>query len=497
MDHSKAGPGLEADRGSEFIAAGKVLGLGLLFLLGGLLLMALVAYAYPAWLSICLGATVVYLFLVILFHSLVTGGLEERVVYLLFVSGQVLCWVFGALTCVYVLQPYGFHFGDHPAVTQVLLILFMLGGISGSNLIEMALPKRKSEELFKPPSVLHLQQSLLIFGIVWGGIQFLGFMGGAFSARWETGNSLNPGSSIYFISALSNMSFPFFFFLGASCKRPVSNPGNVIWFLLLLLGMIFLGLQGGRETGIRAGVYFMLGLFYTRIPLKAIMGMSVAAVLVALIYIFAIGKARTSEEFASGGATSRMVIIVDAVTDGDQGKSFADKYLLRLFSRIAEPSGQKVIDDVYKTGEYLGFINVDRVLYLYLPKFIYPNKPSLDDGWERLIAFHGFKDNKYSTAPITFLADGFERGGYCGVFFISLVYGMLFVALGRLVLLLPDPCLRSVLIVHFAVSGLRVYSFSALGTLNFLLYFFPKDALMITALMMASRLIFTQTKTLS
>ena len=56
-------------------------------------------------------------------------------------------------------------------------------------------------------------------------------------------------------------------------------------------------------------------------------------------------------------------------------KSFRD-YVYPLLTRLTEPSGQLVIDRITENQQYIGFQNFERLLSIFLPKFIFGEKLS-------------------------------------------------------------------------------------------------------------------------
>jgi|GEM_PF-1769749 len=411
--------------------------------------------------------------------SMKGGSIERKAPLFTFLGGTILSYGIAVLGCVYFLEPYGFIFGLHVTVTFVLLLLTVLGTLLGSLVADLLWPPQKLQRCFSLGGGNVSPLTLLVFGFIWVSMMTENYVAGGFSARWETGNSLDPSSSLYVVSALINITLPFFMLLGASCSKCFLSVGNLIRISILAFCAIVFGMTGGREFAIRYGMYFLVGVLYSSTPLKYFKWLLITVFLGSLVFLYVVGAARTMQNFGESSASDRLSMLAETLSAGSEKDDSGEGAAFLLLTRIAEPSGQIVIDHVTDTQDYVGLMNLDRLIYLYVPKFVMPDKPSMDDGFERLVERHGFEYNPFSSAPITLMADSYERGGYIATFFISLFISVFLVLYARSFWLIPEPVLRAIFMVHFTVSCLRLYSFSLLGILTLLLYYLPKDFLFI------------------
>jgi len=147
-----------------------------------------------------------------------------------------------------------------------------------------------------------------------------------------------------------------------------------------------------------------------------------------------------------------------------------------------------VIDAVRNGKEHSGWINCDRLIWLFVPKYLHPEKLPLDDGDERLVRYFGQSSNEFSSSPITLVADAYDRFGVMGVFGSHLFFGFCLIALGRLVLLFRHPLLVIILVACFARLSLRLYPQSVLGFFQATFYAFGRDTIIICVMFLVSSL---------
>ncbi|MFZ5806619.1 MAG: hypothetical protein ACOY3I_05395 [Verrucomicrobiota bacterium] len=447
----------------------------------------IISFIWPRFVELTLGLLAIFQLLLFVQLSLFAKDIEPRLPSVGYLVGQIFCWVFGALGCIYLIEQH-FKFGEHTIVTLQLLNLAILGGILGSLLA--LLMKNKSRQVGSRMTLRSHQliQALFAFGSIYLLYLIVSIASGSLTARWEIGNYLAPGSAAYYVRALYFLQYPFFLFLGASCRGHLLSPSNAIKILALFLCAILSGLTGGREAGVKFMIYFVFGLAYSGMNMRQIKFFGVALFFFALMFISLIGAIRKYQNFQQAEMSEKISMARNFFEENRFSRENDDASLVELFKRLAEPSGQIVIDDVVESRHYVGFKNFDRLLFLFLPRFIVPEKKAMDEGYERLVEDHRFKYNPFSSAPMTLLADSFERGGYLAVFLISLTLTFLLTLLGRLLTQIPDSCLRILIISHFTVACMRIYSFSALECVNFLTYIFLKEAIILGGILMLGRL---------
>jgi len=409
--------------------------------------------------------------------ALGTARPEARFLALTWLIGQNLAWVIGFLGYYYLPKPEDFELGVQTGRSMFLANLSIWGVIVGSLL---AMPpgkaRRPAGAFFSLPGA-ELRKLVYAFGGVSLCYAMLSLAAGAISARWS---HLEAGSIRYYLDAVFIVLYCFYFFLGASMRPGFGNRANLARLGLLALGLVVIGFSGSRAFGLRLGIYFLAGLLFSSLPLRRILSGLAKFVPLALVFTFVVGAARGGTNFAEVGLQERLGLMADALTGKLEAKGELQNYpVFSLFERLATPQGQTVIDDVIETGERRGFLNFERIWTFFLPKVIVGDKKPADDGYERLIEDHNFRDDPGTSAPITFMADAFERGGEWWVFVCAVLLGFWLTVVGRLLTGLRDPCLRAMVLMHCSIVCLEMYPRSVLGTLSAVTYGFTRDAVII------------------
>jgi hypothetical protein len=418
------------------------------------------------------------------------GHLIVNFLSIAFLVGYFLSWCVGFLGCRYVLPWRGLGsdlVGRHPVVTAILVLLAVsgtcLGGWTANHLVRPV----RNYKLFRGFTVQQMQPQLLVLGTVFLIQQILIFKVMGLNGRWEIGN-LNPvGSSAYWLGGIQPSMLSFYVLLGCSLKRSFWSPWNC-WVGGIVLACAGLNiLTGGRGMVLEIFVLSGIGALFSQIGWRALATLFVLGLPMFIIIIIVIGWSRSMGEFAGGTITDKISTIEKVITKGPEDNSdYGDPYY-QLFSRLFEPSAQVVIDDVADNNTHLGWLNFDRLPFLFVPKFVYPSKVQVQDGWERLIKFHGYQDNDFSAAPLTLLADSYERFGITGVIGFHFAAGMLLVLVARLVLVVRWRLLGVIFLGCFTLDALGLYVASVLEFISAISYEFCRDALVITCIFVIGR----------
>jgi hypothetical protein len=452
---------------------------------GPLGLAALAALACAA-VCACLGLSEVGLGLcalaaTVLFFRLSLGRdrPQARFLVLAWLIGQNLAWVVGIIGYYYLPKPDEFELGIQVSMSIFLANLSIWGVILGSLAV---LPPKKAARTETGFFVLpegELWRLVCAFGAVSLGYALLSLAAGALSARWS---HLEAGSIRYYLDSVFVVIYCFYFFLGASMRPGSASGGNLARLGVLAAGLAVTGFSGSRAFGLRLGIYFLAGLIFSPYPLRRIVFGLARFIPIALVFTFVVGAARGGTNFAEVGLQERLGLMADALAGKLEAKGELQNYpVFSIFERLATPQGQVVIDDVVEKGELRGFLNFDRIATFFLPKVLVGDKKPADDGYERLIEHHNFRDDPGTSAPITFLADAFERGGDLWVFTCSFLLGAWLTVLGSWLSRLGDPCLRAILLMHCAIVCLEMYPRSVLGTLSAATYGLGRDAAIVLA----------------
>lgn len=442
------------------------------------------------FIELALGLIAIIPFYILMHFSIRYSSVEVRALSIAFMFGNIICWVVGFLGYFYFLVPQGLYLGQHTVVTMVLINL-MTWGILGGSLMALP-PKRKpknyvvSIELYEKQIGIMVKTTLPLLVV----FTALFFKMDIPTKRLETGLITTPGSKVNLLLAASVIQYLAFFFMGMHLTRSIFSIRGVIYIIILCISAISMSLSGGRLWSILRFIYFLAGMLYSKLPKREIAIFVVFAIICSIILFTLIGSIRSDryEEFflAQGGDRVQMI-------HGEFNKVFADRSdsynytTTLLFARIAEPSGQLVIDAVADGKQHIGFKNFERIITGLIPKIIYPNKLPLEDGPERLVEY-GLNISDFNSIPLTFMADAFERGGYLSVFAIALIASFLFTKIGIFISRFKNFLFKSCLIVHLTMLSLRLYTATVLGSIFTLAYLSFRDFLIITLIFFFSKL---------
>jgi len=421
-------------------------------------------------------------------------SIETRILSIAYLIGQFICWVIGFLGCIYLLSPTVFSIGKHTIVTMILINLLIWGGFAGTFIAQ---PFKKNQPTVlsynkknKEISNKQIYRGLQISGVIFVIFIVINYFTGGFFSRQETGGTPDANSLGYFLVGLSSLQYTFFLFLGLRLSPPLLNKSNVVILAILLFSMLIVSLTGGREFSIRMMIYTLLGSFYSDIKIKDIRKIILVSIPFILFFIFLIGNARSNLEFSE---SRDLMTRIEVITQGATGnlKESATDYddpLYTNLTRLTEPTGQLVIDHVTDTNSYIGLRNFERIFQLFIPKFI-ADKQSADDGPERLRDEYGVNINQFNSAPMTSMADAFERGGYVAVFLFSVIISFYLTKVGRYIGRLKNPLMRINLRISLAFVCLRLYTPSILGCFSVVTYMFIRDALLLWVFMFIIQII--------
>lgn len=448
-----------------------------------LLVLAIIAFfcTILGLLELALGIIAIIPVYLLAWISFRDGTIEPRLLSLSYLAGQLLCWVFGFLGCLYFLEPIGYQIGKYPFISLILINLVTWSGSIGSWLALPFYKNFKSPTLFNPLPNKKVEIFLVITGIIFFVFLIGQYASGIFYIRSKIGNSLPVGSSLYFLVGLGIIQYLFFFFLGTRLNARLFSVKNLIYFAILIICMMVMGITGGREASVKMAVLFLLGSLYARLSLNKIRNLFVGLTSFILIFVFILGLARgIGSNFVNSDLSGRLTLIGKALTGQTEKQGhYFDHPLYGILVRIALPQGQLVIDEVAATSKSIGFRNFERLSTFFFPKIIIGEKLPPDDGNERLKDEYGLVVNKFTSAPITFMADAFERGGYIAVFFASLILSFWLTLVGGFIYNFKDPLIKSPLIGALSVTSLQLYPSSVLGSISLVTYGFTRDILLI------------------
>jgi hypothetical protein len=393
---------------------------------------------------------------------------------LAYLLGSFVSWTIGLLSCLY----FGFSLPGYEVIQFPLVILFLInlvtwGGLFGT-IIALGLTKNKKKSV-----KVNLEKTAFkgfqLSGIIFIFLSIVNIINGGLNARYDIGNTLDVGSPLYFLAVLDILKSLVFVFAGMCCTHPIVSRKNILFLTTPFLGSIFLSLSGGREGAVSSFILFFLGTFYSKVSFQQIKILIVSSIPIVLALIVIVGGARSTSSFSDASPLMRIAQMYESAMEGTPktGTDYDDPMYL-LFTRIIEPSGVAVIDTITKKNqsEYIGLENFDRLGMIFIPK-MFTGKKNYDDSSERLVRY-GYISTDLSSAPITLMADCFERGGYTAVFIVSSVVSFVLTYLSLFLLRINN--ITAVLMTFwFALGCLRIYVMSLLAVINFLSFILLRD----------------------
>jgi len=445
-------------------------------------LIVLIVCALLGLFELSLGLLAFIPLFLIIYISLLDKSVEFRLLSIAHMTGQFSCWVIGFLGCFYILPSVGYQIGKHTITTMILINLVMWASLIGSLMALKVIVLPKMQILFSPLSTQLTSNGVVITGIVFVLGSLSNFIFGYYDARY-TGN-ISSDSPLYFLGAISSLQYLFFFLLGTRLQVPLISHKNFFPLFSISFTVILSSMAGGREPVIRSILFFFIGSIYGgKIKFAILRNIFLFLIPFLLAFIIILGYARADQRFYNGDFSDRLATISQVILGKIefQGNEYDDP-VFGLLTRITEPTGQLVIDAVADRQKYIGLQNFERIASIFIPKFITGEKLSLDDGSERLRDNYGVNITEFTSAPITFMADSFERGGYLMVFFASLILSFWLTCVGSFLSLIKQPLLKPALLCSFSFVCLRLYTPSILGVISTVTYSFLRDFILISLL---------------
>jgi hypothetical protein len=206
---------------------------------------------------------------------------------------------------------------------------------------------------------------------------------------------------------------------------------------------------------------------------------------------------RTSREFLETpgwDVAARVSGFARAATQAEQQydeRSVAQRARYQFGVQMLGVSDSLVYEHTPSDLPYAGFENFDRILYVWIPKFIMRDKPYLQDGNDIVVGYTGVFF-KRSAATISLLADLYRRFSVPGVLLGAPLAALITALFTRWVfrtMLLRDAVLGIVLL-QLLISGFH-YEFwgTVLGSSFDWLYAIPKHLVLIYVLVVGARVL--------
>lgn len=346
--------------------------------------------------------------------------------FLAYWAGHLLFSFFGFALYFWFTSLEGRPFARYPDTTATLLLVFSLGFVSAWWTLFPLLGKGSwTCKSFRAPDVWKLW--LLFAGLAMAFFLAAG-QTGWFRVRWETGNFFVPGSPLYWLGGSLAVMAPTLYLSMLILSQSQSKAKRAWAGLFLLLAVLLFLRTGGR--GYLMGLILVLFFAACEKPGSLQTWLRPASFLFAAgVLLFLAAYFLRELPVSAGHLLGRP--LKEGLTRLERIQIPEKAFLMKgIIYRLAAADPQTVIDlQAERQGPKLGFKNFGRLRHLFLPKIFVPEKRPLDDGPERMKG-HGYPLDKFSSYPIGFLADLWERFRWFGVFLASWLCGLALLVTG-------------------------------------------------------------------
>lgn len=266
-----------------------------------------------------------------------------------------------------------------------------------------------------------------------------------------------------------------------------------------MVGLLFvIGLStGSRGLFLTPFVFLVVGIYFfiplRRVPFETIAGIAVVA-LAPLVLLMA--NYRSTEEFRqTPGWDVAERVKGFARAAGQPGEAFdertsAERNRFQFGTQMLGVADRIVYERTPSDLPYAGWENVDRILYVWIPKFFMRDKPYLQDANDIVVGYTGVRFAR-SAASISATADLYRRFGVAGILFgipLAALITALFTRWVFRVMLFRDALLGIVLLQLLLSSFMQELWGTLLGSSFDWLYAIPKHLIFIYLLVAAVRI---------
>jgi hypothetical protein len=326
-------------------------------------------------------------------------------------------------------------------------------------------------------------QTMALGTVLFSAMAVMYVASGTFNGRYEV---TAQSEWIYYFQATFGLVYVFFFLLGSQMKGSIVAPRNVAIVTFVVVLAFLQGLSGGREPSLMMCAFLLLGAALGPLHRNSVLALGALVVVFSIVFVIAIGLARGGSQYGFQSVANRAQDVRNVTeqmsSDGTENSRSLDVF----FGRTFETTAQVIIDQTVKTQRYVGFDGVEALAYAFLPRFIAPNKPVIDDANEILARDYGFAYGM-TRFPLTLVADGYRRGGALWVFFTGLGAGLALRGSARATLRFIGGDFGLVGLVMWSMICLRLYTESVWTLVSVLTYFWTKLVLQIVLFSAAAR----------
>lgn len=237
------------------------------------------------------------------------------------------------------------------------------------------------------------------------------------------GGGLGPAGVFTAFTLLSNLGYILFPLLlkNSSFRTKLS-----LWIILILtLGLG--ALTGSRGLVLFPIIYIFFGLWtFTRIKSAKIKQYLIIITIFAFVLIPFLNNYRSGESFLSkrGSDIGGKLEALSQSFSASPTSSNTDSLEITGAALYGKMSDINIYRKTPILIPHAGWDNWEAILYVFIPKTIYPNKPSIFDGHAIAVSYR----DSYSggIATISFNADLYRRFGWRGIIAGNLIFGLVY-----------------------------------------------------------------------
>ena len=257
-------------------------------------------------------------------------------------------------------------------------------------------------------------------------------------------------------------------------------------YAILMVIFVFYFATGTRGFIFFSGFYLICGYWLVNGSGKVIKRAGVFLFIMMLFLIPFMAAYRSTSSFMETSLTdvgARLGTVKSVKEELGADAFDLSNNLSMIYKSLLGVSDPIIYELVPSDVPYAGWEGISAVLYAWIPKGVWKDKPLLLDGNEVVAAYSGvYQERSFST--ITFNADMYRRFGWKGIFIGNLIYGIFFGYFSRYIFrLYHKNAILGFLFLAYSVSWFRGFPRGTmLTTFWYFLWETPKYVLLLMVL---------------
>lgn len=403
-----------------------------------------------------------------------------------FVLGNVI--VFGYAHALYYYctsLPRGVHHDVTGWLTALLCWSAVAGAIATSTLSRSSATVDTEEERER----LATRPTLAVTGVAFLLMVIARLASGGLDMRWEDTRSATFGLDVLAIG-LEWPALAVFFVMGLRIDATLTSPRTLRYLALVGLSSVIISLNGSRERSMVMMLLFLTGAGMSRLRRRDYLAMLVSISLTGAVLMFAVGSARTRQDFIRAPIDSRLAALsqeAQGAFDEGGSNSAEESAFEAVLGRAFEATAQLVIDDALAFRGEAGFEDFERLKHLAVPRFLAPDKQALEVGREVLIRDYGVNLSDTTSVPLPLVADAFRRGRWTWVLGVGFIAGAWLYFMTTLTIRVLPIGFRVLAVCLESLRLVRAYPSTVTGFIDVVTYRWVKIVLVVYVLSLVIR----------